>query len=69
MPSGVHKNPLLGWRPPAGLSAWVRAEAERREVGVGVILTEAVTEYQLSRESRQAAQNVDVSAGAPASGE
>ena len=68
MPS-QHKNPLLGWRPPAGLSAWARAEAERRGVKVGVILNEALTEYQLSRESRHAAQNPAVSAGAPASGE
>lgn len=64
-----HKNPLLGWRPPAELSAWARAEAERRGIKVGEILTEALTDYQLSRESRQAAQNPAVSAGAPASGE
>jgi hypothetical protein len=43
---GVHKNPLLGWRPPAELSAWARAEAERRGVGVGVILTEALEAYR-----------------------
>jgi hypothetical protein len=45
MPS-QHKNPLLGWRPPAELSAWARAEAERRGVKVGVILTEALEAYQ-----------------------
>ena len=42
MPSR-HKTPLLGWHPPAGLSAWVRAEAERRDVPISVILNEAVT--------------------------
>lgn len=41
-----HKNPLLGWRPPAELSAWARAEAERRGVNVGVILTEALESYR-----------------------
>ena len=41
-----HKNPMLGWRPPAELSAWVRAEAKRRGVNYGVILTVALAEYR-----------------------
>jgi hypothetical protein len=43
---GRNKNPLLGWHPPAELSAWVRAEAERRGVPLSVILTEALTAYR-----------------------
>jgi len=66
---GKNKTPLLGWHPPAELSAWVRGEAERRGVPLSVVLNEALSEYQLSRESRHAAQNPAVSAGAPASGE
>jgi hypothetical protein len=45
---GKNKNPLLGWHPPAGLSAWVRAEAERRGVTVSVILNEAVEAYRMA---------------------
>ena len=37
-----HKTPMLGWHPPAELSAWARAEAERRGVALSVILTEAL---------------------------
>jgi len=33
---------LLGWHPPAGLSAWVREEAERRGCPVSALLTEAL---------------------------
>jgi hypothetical protein len=36
---------MLGWRPPAEHSAWVRAEAERRDVDLKVILDEALAEY------------------------
>ena len=43
---GKNKNPMLGWHPPAELSAWVRAEAARRGVTVSVILNEAVREYR-----------------------
>ena len=39
---GGHKSPLLGWHPPAELSAWVRGEAKRRGVPLSVILNEAV---------------------------
>jgi hypothetical protein len=39
---GRNKTPLLGWHPPAELSAWVRAEAQRRGVPLSVILNEAV---------------------------
>lgn len=46
-----HKNPMLGWHPPAGLSAWVRAEAERRDVPLKVILDEALAEYRARREA------------------
>jgi hypothetical protein len=45
MPS-KHKTPLLGWHPPAGLSAWARAEAARRGVPLSVILTEALEQYR-----------------------
>jgi hypothetical protein len=40
------KNPMLGWRPPAELSAWVRAEAARRGVPIKVILDEALEDYR-----------------------
>jgi hypothetical protein len=39
---GEHKTPLLGWHPPAELSAWVRDEAKRRGVRLSVVLNEAV---------------------------
>ena len=41
-----HKSPMLGWHPPAELSAWVRAEAERRGVPLKVILDEALAGYR-----------------------
>ena len=44
MPS-QHKNPTLCWHPPAELSAWARAEAERRDVALKVILDEALSRY------------------------
>ena len=44
-----HKNPMLGWRPPAELSAWARAEAKRREVDLKVVLDEALSEYRARR--------------------
>jgi hypothetical protein len=37
---------MLGWHPPAELSAWARAEAERRDVPLKVILDEALSEYR-----------------------
>lgn len=40
-----HKTPMLGWHPPAELSAWARAEAGRRGVALKVILDEALREY------------------------
>lgn len=43
---GVHKNPFLGWNPPAGDSAWAREEADRRGVPLSTILTEALQEYR-----------------------
>jgi hypothetical protein len=46
-----HKNPMLGWHPPAELSGWVRAEAERRGVPYGEILTEAVEGYRRKQEA------------------
>jgi hypothetical protein len=46
---GKHNVPMLGWYPPAGLSAWIRGEAERRDVPLSVILTEALSEYRASR--------------------
>jgi hypothetical protein len=53
---GKNKTPLLGWHPPAELSAWVRDEAERRGVTLAVILNEALSEYQASREPAAAAR-------------
>jgi hypothetical protein len=47
---GKNKTPLLGWHPPAGLAAWVRAEAERRGVTISTILNEALTCYRRDRE-------------------
>jgi hypothetical protein len=47
-----HKSPMLGWHPPAELSAWARAEAQRRGVPLKVILDEALAE---KREREQAA--------------
>jgi hypothetical protein len=53
-----HANPMLGWHPPAELSAWARAEAARRgeaegrNVPYGEILTEALAE---KRERTEAA--------------
>lgn len=40
---------MLGWHPPAELSAWARAEAERRNTPLSVILTEALAEYRMRR--------------------
>ena len=45
MPS-QHKTPLLGWHPPAGLAAWARAEAARRDVPLAAVLTEALAAYR-----------------------
>jgi hypothetical protein len=42
----IHKTPLLGWHPPAELSAWVRAEAGRRGVPISSVLNEAVAAYR-----------------------
>ena len=44
--SNRHKSPMLGWHPPAELSAWARAEAERREVDLSAVLTEALSDYR-----------------------
>lgn len=46
---GKNKTPLLGWHPPAELSAWVRAEAQERGVPISVILNEAVNTYAAIR--------------------
>jgi hypothetical protein len=50
MPS-KNKTPLLGWHPPAELSAWVRAEAERRGVPLSRLLDEALAAYKRAQES------------------
>jgi len=47
---GKNKTPLLGWHPPAELSAWVRAEAERRGVTLAIILTEALEAYRRAQQ-------------------
>jgi hypothetical protein len=49
--TGKNATPLLGWHPPAELSAWVRAEAERRGVKLSVVLNEALEAYRASVES------------------
>jgi hypothetical protein len=41
-----HKTPMLGWHPPAELSAWARAEAEHRGVSLKVVLDEALARYR-----------------------
>jgi hypothetical protein len=48
-----HKNPMLGWHPPAGLSEWVRAEADRRGVPYGEILTEALSDYRTKHAAKE----------------
>ena len=48
---GKNKTPLLGWHPPAELSAWVRAEAKRRDVPLAVVLNEALAAYRQAVES------------------
>jgi hypothetical protein len=37
-----HKAPLLGWHPPAELSAWVREQAAREGVSISNVLSRAV---------------------------
>jgi hypothetical protein len=44
---GKNKTPLLGWHPPAELSAWVREEAKRRGVPLSVVLNDALEAYRL----------------------
>jgi len=43
---GKNKTPLLGWHPPAELSAWVRAEAARRGCPVSALLNEALWNFR-----------------------
>lgn len=40
-----HKNPFLGWNPPAEVSARARSEAKERGVPLSVVLTEALVEH------------------------
>jgi hypothetical protein len=54
--TGRNKTPLLGWHPPAELSAWVRAEAERRDVKLSAVLNEAIEAYRKLCEARLAAE-------------
>jgi hypothetical protein len=49
-----HKNPFLGWNPPAELSAWARSEAARRSVALKVILDEALSRYRETAERERA---------------
>jgi hypothetical protein len=48
-----HKNPTLGWHPPAELSAWARAEAKRRGVHLKVILDAALALYREHTEKEE----------------
>lgn len=50
-----HKNPFLGWNPPAEDSAWARAEAERRGVPLARILDEALSHYRAAAEQKTSA--------------
>jgi hypothetical protein len=43
-----HASPMLGWHPPAELSAWARQEAAKRGVRLSVILTEALSRLRAS---------------------
>ena len=52
-----HKSPMLGWHPPAELSAWARAEAGRRGVPLRVVLDEALSRYREHIESTRGAIN------------
>lgn len=56
---GKNASPLLGWHPPAELSAWVRAEAQRRGVRLSVVLNEALAEYRDRHEEALAASGRD----------
>jgi hypothetical protein len=47
---GKNKNPMLGWHPPAELSAWVRDEATRRGVTVSTVLNEAIEKLRAEKE-------------------
>jgi hypothetical protein len=49
------KNLMLGWRPPAELSAWARAEAKRRGIDLKVILDEALSDYRAAAEQKTSA--------------
>jgi len=54
---GRNKTPLLGWHPPAELSAWVDDEVERRGGGRGVkseLLTEALQDKRDAAEAARA---------------
>ena len=57
MPSR-HRSPLLGWHPPAELSAWARDEAERRGVRLSALLTEALERYRVFLESSREDQDL-----------
>ena len=50
---GKNKTPLLGWHPPAELSAWARAEAKRRDVPLARILDEALAAYRQAVEGQR----------------
>lgn len=60
MARGVHKNPFLGWNPPAEDSAWAREEAERRggRGALSTILTEALREYRAKHSAKHPAEPV-----------
>jgi hypothetical protein len=51
--AGKNLNPMLGWHPPAELAAWVRAEAQRRNVPLSVVLNEAITQAKQASERNQ----------------
>lgn len=48
---GKNKTPLLGWHPPAELSARIRAEAERQEKTLTALLNEMAERYLADRPS------------------
>lgn len=40
-----HKTPLLAWHPSGEVSAWVRAQAQQRDVGLAVVLEEVMAAH------------------------
>ena len=63
---GQNKHPLIGGHVPSELGAWARAEAERRNVPLVTILTEALEAYRAAVESRTVEADGQPAATVPA---